>query len=148
MNELRLVFRDLGIVVHARIESDEAPDYSGFLLDCLPAEGRVLHAKWGGEEVWMPLSKAPKSRPDNLTILPSKGEILLVTPEPGACDLAIWYGRGWCFGASGFVPGCHVATVTRDLPALMRAGRAVLESGATILRVELAGPQNPERASQ
>jgi hypothetical protein len=129
MKKIAIELPDYGVSAEAELHEDKAPETCKALLKVLPIETNALHGRWGGEEIWfsMPHIAIPK---ENQTVLPSRGEILLVEPAPGASDFAIFYGRGWCFSPEGFVPGNHFATIKSNLPAFAAAADRLLKEGS------------------
>lgn len=73
---------------------------------------------------------------ENENVFASPGEIMLVRPALGAFDLVIFYGKGWCFGPSGFTPGNHFATIIENLQEFAKACQDLLRKGSQKIAVE------------
>jgi len=120
----------------AELREDLAPKSCQALWDVLPVEGKAIHGRWGGSEVWMGLPPIKLTEYENETIFPAPGDILLVRIAPNVFDFAIFYGKGWCFGPTGFVPGNHFATIEKDLAGFAKGCEQVLQRGATRLTIQ------------
>ena len=124
------------VTAHAKLKEDQAPKTSHAFLKSLPIKGQATHARCGGNEIWTGISALETYEAESETIFPAPGEILIVPAAPGVYDLAIWYGRGWCFGPSGFVPGNHIATIIGDLSEFAEACEKVLSEGCENITIE------------
>ncbi len=132
---IELILGESGTTAVAELKDSMAPKSCKALLQVLPVEGRVVHARWGGNEVWMDLPPLDLTELENETILPSPGEILLVRVAHKTYHFVIFYGRGWCFGPTGFVPGNHFATIVENLTEFARVCDQVLLQGRKTLIV-------------
>ncbi|HEX6833839.1 MAG TPA: DUF3830 family protein, partial [Rudaea sp.] len=125
----------------ARIETDLAPLSCRALLDLLPYAGPVVHARWSGEALWSPLGARWRAgsvlQSENATSEPRPGQILLYAGSDSEPELLIPYGETRFACKAGTLRGNPVLTLIDRLDALARAGRAILQSGAATLRVEL-----------
>lgn len=126
----------------ARVESVLAPASCRALKQLLPYCGSVLHARWSGEAVWSPLRAAWPSGSilsrENAAGEPRPGQLLLYAGPDSEPELLIAYGQTRF--ASGFGPllGNPVLTIEDHLDELACIGRSILESGASILRIEFS----------
>ena len=138
--KIRISLVKSGVSVIAELCEDLAPKSCQLLFKKLPLKGEAIHARWGGNEIWMDLPPLGLTGYENETIFPSPGEILLVQKATGVCDIAIFYGKGWCFGPSGFTPGNHVATIIGigNLNEFAKACNKVLLEGSQQLLIENA----------
>jgi len=110
------------------------------LAKLLPYAGPVLHARWSGEAVWSPLRAAwpVESRlPEEDAIAqPRPGQILLYAGQDSEPELLVAYGQTRFACAAGPLRGNPVLTIVDRLDELAQAGRAILENGASMLRIE------------
>lgn len=129
---------ELKVSAKAVLHTDKAPKTIEALKRILPIEGQVFHARWCGNEIWLPVPDLKLEAHENQTIFPSPGEVLLVNHE-GTWDLAIFYGKGWLFSPMGFLPSNHFATIdNEDLTEFARAANQLLIQGAKRIRIELS----------
>lgn len=119
----------------AELDRARAPRATSAFADVLPFQGRTLHARWCGNEIWTPVPMLQLESGENLTILPVPGEVLLVD-HGGRWDLAIFYDRGWLFGPTGFLPATVIARIKpEDLAAFAVAANRVLIDGESDLHI-------------
>lgn len=133
---IKILLPNLQTTAVARLHEDLAPKTCQAVWDVLPFEGQAIHAKWGGNEIWTSMPSINMSKLENETIFPSPGDILIVQPAPQTYDFAIFYGKSWCFGPSGFVPGNHFATIVENLPELVKACERILKEGGQKIVVQ------------
>jgi hypothetical protein len=133
---IKLSFPEIKTTVSARLHEDLAPKTCEAVWGVLPFDGKAIHGKWGGNEVWTSMPDIKISEFENETIFASPGEILIVIIKPGIYDFAMFYGKGWCFGPSGFVPGNHFATIAEDLPKFVKACEKVHLEGSKKIIIE------------
>ncbi len=137
MRKMRITLKGSKVSALAVLHEDLAPETCREVQKALPFEADALHAKWGGNEIWASLPKINIAGFENENVFASPGEIMLVRPAPGAFDLAIFYGKGWCFGPSGFTPGNHFATIVESLPEFAKACQELLRRGSQKIEVGL-----------
>lgn len=137
MRRIRITLAGSKVSTLAILHEDLAPETCGEVLKALPIAADALHAKWGGNEIWASLPRLNVAKFENENVFASPGEIMLVRPAPGAFDLAIFYGKGWCFGPSGFTPGNHFATIVENLPEFAKAAQELLRKGSQRIEVGL-----------
>lgn len=119
------------------LHEDLAPETCKAIRKALPFDGQALHAKWGGNEIWASLPQLNVSKSENESVFAAPGEVMLVRPAPGAFDLAIFYGKGWCFGPSGFTPGNHFATIVENLMEFAKTCQELLIKGSQKISVKI-----------
>ncbi|MBI2184321.1 MAG: DUF3830 family protein [Thaumarchaeota archaeon] len=115
----------------AKLHQATAPKTCSALLRVLPLAGHVVHARWSGEAIWLPL---PDLRIDvgfeNHTIYPSRGDLLFYPGLVSEKEILIPYGPCAFASRAGFLPGNHFATITQKLDKLAEIGKRVLWEGA------------------
>lgn len=126
----------------ARFDADPACASYQALLRLLPYRGTVLHARWSGEAIWSPLRAAwpPPSRlhEENAISDPRPGQILLYAGPHSEPEILVAYGETRFAARSGALLGNPILTIVDRLDELARVGHAILENGASVLRIELA----------
>lgn len=142
---LRLVSNDLEFIGETR---PEAPLSVAALLDLLPWETELVHVRWSGEGVWVPLGNSDFDLPwENPTRYPAPGDVLF---SPGGySETEILFAYGPCAFASklGPIAGNHVMTVVDGTAQLPELGRRCLWKGAQPLTMTRLGSTIYRRAT-
>ena len=115
----------------AKLEVELAPKTCTAFRRLLPFENRVIHSRWSGEAVWIPLGDLDTGLElENHTSYPSRGDILLY--PGGFSETEILFAYGSCRFASkmGQLAGNHFLTVAEGRENLMELGKLVLWHGA------------------
>jgi hypothetical protein len=122
----------------AKLESELAPKTCEAFCRLLPFESQVIHSRWSGEAIWIPLGDLQTGLPfENHTSHPSRGDILLY--PGGFSETEILFAYGSCRFASkmGALAGNHFLTVVEGRGELTDLGRLVLWQGAQRILFEL-----------
>jgi hypothetical protein len=119
----------------AHLETDNAPKTCTAFLKMLPFENRVIHSRWSGEAVWIPLGDLKAGVGfENHTSHPAPGEILLYPGGLSETEILITYGSA-CFSSKvGQLAGNHFLTIIKGRENLMALGQKVLWEGAQRIR--------------
>ena len=115
----------------AKLELELAPKTCEAFLRLLPFENQMIHSRWSGEAVWIPLGDFDTGLGfENATSHPSRGDILLY--PGGFSETEILFAYGSCRFASkmGQLAGNHFLTVVEGRENLMELGKLVLWHGA------------------
>jgi hypothetical protein len=137
VSSLRLSVGDL--VFEGRLEEAEAPRTCAAIRAILPFSGTLIHVRWSGEAVWMPLGDRDIGvGPENPTSYPAPGQLLFHPAGISEAELLIAYGPVRFASRAGQLAGNHFATLTDGLDRLAEVGRRTLWQGAQPFRVELA----------
>ncbi len=115
----------------AKLELELAPSTCEAFRRLLPFENQVIHSRWSGEAVWIPLGDFDTGLGvENATSHPSRGDILLY--PGGFSETEILFAYGSCRFASkmGQLAGNHFLTVVEGRENLMELGKLVLWQGA------------------
>ncbi len=113
------------------LHEDKAPKTCSAILKALPINGKVIHARWSGEAIWLPMDDfAVTVDFENLTIHPSKGELLFYPGFLSEKEILIPYGSSTFASKVGFLPGNHFASIEDGLEKLAEVGKRVLWEGA------------------
>jgi Protein of unknown function (DUF3830) len=123
----------------ARFETGLAPKTCEIFQRLLPYRQRVIHVRWSGEAVWIPLGETDLGVPvENQTSYPAPGQMLLYPGGISETEILLAYG-GVCFASKmGQLAGNHFITITSPLDDLPKLGKMVLWEGAQAIRIEAA----------
>ena len=118
-------------VFAARMEEEAAPQTCGAFRRLLPFRNRVIHVRWSGEGIWIPLGDVRVDLPfENHTSHPSKGEILLYPGGLSETEIILAYGGVSFASKVGPLAGNHFLTIVEGMENLPALGRLVLWEGA------------------
>ncbi|TID24335.1 hypothetical protein E6O75_ATG02700 [Venturia nashicola] len=133
----------------ARLETEAAPQTSALFLSHLPYTQKLIHVRWSGEALWIPLGYSntinkvqnpnQTSLPqENHTAHPAPGQILLY--PGGISETEFLWAYGACHFASkmGVLAGNHFLTVVEGGEGMRGLGEKVLWDGAVSVRFEVA----------
>ncbi len=128
-------------VFPARLRRDLAPQSCSRLESLMPYRGKLAHARWSGEACWSPLAGAwPRGSvlpPENATVYPMPGQVLLYAGDLSEPELLIAYGPNRFASKAGALAGNPVLTIAADLARLAELGSEIFWRGAMELRIEL-----------
>lgn len=115
----------------ARLEDEAAPRTCRAFLDLLPFRNKVIHSRWSGEAVWIPLGDFDTGLGfENHTCHPSRGDLLLYPGGFSETEILFAYGSSSFASKMGALAGNHFLTVVEGQDRLMTMGRQVLWEGA------------------
>jgi len=123
----------------ARLEEDAAPRTCAAFKKLLPFRNQVIHSRWSGEAVWVPLGEfATGVEFENHTCHPSRGDVLLYPGGFSETEILFAYGSA-CFASKmGMLAGNHFLTVVEGMEQLAAMGKRVLWEGAQDIVFEAA----------
>jgi hypothetical protein len=123
----------------ARLEVDAAPKTCAAFAARLPFESKVVHVRWSGEGVWIPLGDLDFGVGyENHTSYPAPGQILLYPGGISETEIILAYGGVQFASKMGQLAGNHFITLTSNLDKLPEIGRLALWQGAQPIKFELA----------
>ncbi len=126
-----------GEVFPARLEMEKAPATCASFLSRLPFVERLIHVRWSGQGVWMPLGDMKFDVPyENATSYPAPGEIILYPGGVSETEILIAYGRVNFASMAGQLAGNHFLTITEGHDRLAAIGTKVLWEGAQSIAFE------------
>ena len=126
-----------GHAFEARLETDKSPDSCAAFARVLPFESQVVHVRWSGEGVWIPLGDMDFSVGyEDATSYPAPGQVLLYPRGKSETEILIAYGCVHFASKAGTLAGNHFATIEGDLDKLREIGVATLWQGAKSIRFE------------
>lgn len=122
----------------AVLETEKAPKTSEVFLNRLPFEGKIVHVRWSGEGVWIPLGDFDFGVGyENHTSHPAPGHIILYPGGISETEILLAYGGVDFSSKMGQLAGNHFVTLTSNLDKLPELGRLTLWEGAQSIRFEL-----------
>ena len=137
VTKLKITIADM--VFDARLESEKAPQTSAVFAARLPYESKVVHVRWSGEGVWIPLGDFDFGVGyENHTSHPAPGQILLYPGGISETEILLAYGGVQFASKMGQLAGNHFITLTSNLDLLPEIGRRTLWQGAQDIRFEAA----------
>ena len=135
MNKLRVTIADM--VFDARLETEKAPRTCAAFTARLPFESRIVHVRWSGEAVWIPLGDyAFGVDYENHTSFPAPGQVILYPGGISETEILLAYGGVHFASKVGQLAGNHFLTLTSGLDRLPEVGRLALWEGAKPIRFE------------
>jgi len=122
----------------ALLHEDKAPMTCKAIVQRLPISGKVIHARWSGEAIWLPMEEQRITvELENQTCYPSRGQILFYPGFVSERELLIPYGATMFASKSGILPGNHFATILEGLEELAAIGKKVLWEGAKDISISI-----------
>mgnify|MGYP003647704813 CR=1 FL=1 len=126
-------------IFDARLEEAAAPKTCAAFKALLPYKGKIVHVRWSGEGVWIPLGDADFGVDyENHTSHPAPGQIILYPGGISETEILLAYGGVQFSSKMGQLAGNHFITLTSGLETLMTLGNSVLWKGAHDISFELA----------
>lgn len=121
----------LGHVLEARLEEDAAPATCEYFKALLPYREKVIHVRWSGEGVWIPLGDLDPGLPyENATSHPTPGQVIFYPGGASETEILIAYGGVSFSSKIGQVAGNHFMTIDDPDGVLRKVGETVLWNGA------------------
>ena len=122
----------------ARFESG-APLTCAAFAARLPFAGKIVHVRWSGEAVWIPLGDLQFGVGcENHTSYPAPGQVVLYPGGISETEILLAYGAVHFASKVGQLAGNHFMTLTSGLDSLPELGRLCLWHGAQDIRFEAA----------
>jgi uncharacterized protein DUF3830 len=123
----------------ARFEEEAAPKTCAAFKEAMPFVSKVIHVRWSGEGVWMPLGDLDFGVTyENHTSYPAPGQIILYPGGISETEILLAYGGVHFASKMGQLAGNHFITLTSGLENLATLGKTVLWKGAQDIRFEMA----------
>ena len=122
----------------ARFEA-AAPQTVAAFRAAMPFEGQIVHVRWSGEGVWVPLGDRDFGVGyENHTSHPAPGHVILYPGGISETEILLAYGGVDFSSKMGQLAGNHFITLTSGLENLHALGTMVLWKGAQPIRFALA----------
>ena len=123
----------------ARLEEAAAPKTCASFLERLPFESQVVHVRWSGEGVWIPLGDMDFAVGyENHTSYPAPGQIILYPGGISETEILLAYGGVHFACKMGQLAGNHFITITSGQENLSALGKMTLWQGAQKIVFEKA----------
>jgi hypothetical protein len=123
----------------ARLEVEKAPKTCAAFLRHMPFSGKIVHVRWSGEAVWIPLGDLDFGVGyENHTSFPAPGQVLLYPGGISETEILLAYGGVHFASKMGQLAGNHFITLTSGHETLADIGRRTLWEGAQPIRFEKA----------
>lgn len=133
----RIVVRIGATVLSARLEPGRSPRTVDAFVARLPVRGQLVHARWSGEALWMPLGEMQLCDAyEDPTSYPAPGQVLWHPPGVSEAEILVAYGPTRFASKAGQLAGNHFLTLEVDPVELGALGRAVLWNGAVDVSFE------------
>ncbi|MBV9533605.1 MAG: DUF3830 family protein [Bradyrhizobium sp.] len=121
-----------------RFEEELAPKTCAAFRKAMPFESQIIHVRWSGEGVWMPLGNLDFGVSyENHTSYPAPGQIILYPGGISETEILLAYGSVHFASKVGQLAGNHFITLTSGLENLSMLGKTVLWQGAQKIRFEM-----------
>lgn len=122
-------------VFGGRLEVEKAPATCASFLKLLPYASKIVHVRWSGEGVWIPLGdESFDVGYENHTSHPAPGHFLLYPGGISETEILMAYGGVSFSSKMGQLAGNHFLTITSGAEHLYDLGRLVLWEGAQNIR--------------
>lgn len=123
----------------AKLELEAAPKTCAAFLRHMPFVSKIVHVRWSGEGVWMPLGELDFGVGyENHTSYPAPGQIILYPGGISETEILLAYGGVHFASKMGQLAGNHFITLTSGLENIYPLGRKTLWEGAQDIKFELA----------
>ena len=123
----------------AQLETELAPLTCAAFMKLLPYRQKVIHVRWSGEGVWVPLGDEHFDlKYENHTSYPAPGQMILYPGGISECEILLAYGGVHFSSKLGQLAGNHFITLTSHLAQLPALGKLVLWQGAQDILIEMA----------
>ena len=137
IEKIRITAAGFTFVAHTH---PDAPQTVAAFKKLLPYRQQLIHVRWSGEGVWVPLGDwSPGLTYENHTSHPSMGDILFY--PGGYSETEIIWAYGACSFSSklGQLAGNHFLTVVEGREHLAAMGQKILWQGAQDVLFEAIG---------
>jgi hypothetical protein len=122
----------------ARMETDKAPATCAMFAGLLPFRNKVIHSRWSGEAVWIPLGEMATGLDfENHTSHGSRGDLLFYPGGFSETEILFVYGSSRFASKMGQLAGNHFLTVEQGREQLEAFGKLVLWQGAQDIAFEI-----------
>lgn len=137
--DMKIKITAAGFTFDAVLEMEKAPKTCAAFLARMPYDSQVVHVRWSGEGVWVPLGDTDFGVGyENHTSHPAPGHILLYPGGISETEILLAYGGVDFSSKMGQLAGNHFITVTSGQENLAELGRRTLWGGAQPIQFELA----------
>ena len=122
-----------------RLETGAAPKTCEAFVRRLPFVSQVVHVRWSGEGVWMPLGELDFGVGyENHTSYPAPGQMILYPGGISETEILLAYGGVHFASKVGQVARNYFLTIVEGAERLYELGRTTLYKGAQDIRFDPA----------
>jgi hypothetical protein len=119
------------------LERAAAPQTCAAFCKVLPFESKIVHVRWSGEGVWIPLGSLDFGVGyENHTSYPAPGQVILYPGGISETEILLAYGSVHFASKMGQLAGNHFLTIVSGMENLAELGRTALWKGAQDIRFE------------
>ncbi|MFE1599590.1 DUF3830 family protein [Methylobacterium sp. ID0610] len=137
MQELKIKAGPYDLV--GRLELEKAPQTCAAFIKALPFVSEIVHVRWSGEGVWMPLGELDFGVGyENHTSYPAPGQMILYPGGISETEILLAYGGVHFASKVGQLAGNHFLTITTGIEHVYDLGRMTLYKGAQPIRFDPA----------
>ena len=117
-----------------------APQTCAAFVAHLPFKTKIIHVRWSGEGVWMPLGDLDfgVTAHENNTSYPAPGQIILYPGGVSETEILMAYGAVRFASKVGQLAGNHFISLTSNLDKVADLGKLTLWHGAQDIVFSLA----------
>ncbi len=124
----------------ARLEDERAPRTCAAFRALLPYQERVIHVRWSGEGVWIPMGDRAFDLPwENATRHPAPGQFIFYPKGVSETEILLAYGGVAFASKAGPLCGNHFLTIFEGLEDVAKLGRMTLWDGAQPIKFAVSG---------
>jgi hypothetical protein len=121
----------------ADFQAAAAPRTCEAFRKLLPFKEHLLHVRWSGEAMWVPLGDLETGLPpENATSYPRPGEIILYPGGVSETEVLIAYGYTKFASKAGQLAGNHFLTIVSGTERLTELGKTTLWKGAQPITID------------
>lgn len=122
----------------AHFERKIAPETVAAFERCLPFDHPVVHVRWSGEAIWVPLRDLDFGvGPEAATSYPAPGDMLLYPGGASETELILAYGPTRFASKAGQLAGNPLLKIVGHLDILATIGREILWRGGQDMRISV-----------
>ena len=134
----KLIVRAGEFVFGGHLEEQAAPATCAAFKALLPYKGQIVHVRWSGEGVWIPLGDTNFGVGyENHTSHPSVGDVLFYPGGYSETEIIMAYGACSFSSKLGQLAGNHFLTIIEGQENLRALGLKTLWEGAQDISFEL-----------
>ncbi|MCC6829207.1 MAG: DUF3830 family protein [Novosphingobium sp.] len=124
----------------ARLEDALAPATCAAFRAMLPYDERIIHVRWSGEGMWIPMGDQAFDLPwENNTSYPAPGQFIFYPKGISETEILLAYGGVRFASKAGQLSGNQFLTIYEGLENLTALGKMTLWQGAQPIRFALEG---------
>ena len=123
----------------AKLEREAAPKTCAIFRSLLPYRQKIIHVRWSGEGVWIPLGGLDLGLTyENATSHPAPGDIIVHPGGISETEILIAYGALSFSSKVGQLAGNHFMTIENGRDQLRKLGEHILWHGALDIEFQAA----------